>query len=115
MTLSNGTHNYTLTGALSGTTGTGFSTVRRQPAVDHQHRQGVFQRQHEDLERRYQRRSAGAGFFDPAWYWTGRYSGSDPAQAESVGLVRRKCKRPRPGGVFSFGCNEARDGWQGSH
>ncbi len=27
MTLSNGTHNYTLTGALSGTTGTGFSTV----------------------------------------------------------------------------------------
>lgn len=27
MTLSNGTHNYTLTGALSGTTNTGFSTV----------------------------------------------------------------------------------------
>ena len=27
VTLSNGTHNYTLTGALSGTTNTGFSTV----------------------------------------------------------------------------------------
>ena len=49
--LANGTHNYTLSGTLSGTTNTGLSTRRCDRTVDHQHRQRLIQPQHDHFKR----------------------------------------------------------------